>query len=215
MHKFKSFFIIFIFCVIAFSLNIAQVQAISFSDTGFLNFPKITKKPKPLKTPKSSKTPKPTPAPKDAFVKILYPNGGEIFTYGDTVKVRWEMNKVNSCFLGFSFGEGSLNWINTEITGNMTSYDWVIDDWNMGFDPVKMKLELDCWSDGGQPMDQSDDFFTVNPVPTPSPSLSPSAENNNVPGNSSYPVGPIYSSPSPFMGGVWIGTVSTLTIKKQ
>lgn len=210
MKKTKDLLTVAIVLALIISFSVPQVEALTFSNNDLFNFPKYLK-PKPSKTPKPTKTPKPSPTPKSGYVKVLYPNGGETFTYSDTVKVKWERNKINSCFLGFSFGEGSLNWIETNITSEMSSYDWTIDDWNMGFEPAKMKLELDCWSEDGQPMDQSDDFFTVNPLPTPTPTpdLLPSPTPESPSPVLIYSPIPYPSFSGGFFGGVSVWGFST------
>lgn len=197
----KYFFGILIFLNI-FVLVVPQVQAISFSNSNFFKLPKLIKKPKP------------TAAPRSPYVKIKYPNGGEVFTFGDTVKVSWEKNQINNCWLGFSFGPGSLDWINTEITGDMSSYDWVINNWNMDDEPSKIKIELDCFSDKGSVADQSDDFFTVNPIPTPPPAggSTPTPVSSSTPKPSEQPPVIImpYPSYSPGFFGVGV-TISSFT----
>lgn len=184
-----------------FVLIVPQVQAISFSNSNFFKFPKLIKKPKPTATPRSP------------YVKIKYPNGGEVFTFGDKVKIQWEKNQINSCWLGFSFGEGSLNWIDTSITGEMISYDWTINNWNDDDTPSKVKIELDCFSDNGSAVDQSDDFFTVNPVPTPTPAptSSPTPQPSEQPQSTFMPY-PSYS-PGFFGAGFTMSSFSKVIPK--
>lgn len=97
------------------------------------------------------------------YVKILAPNGGETLKAGDTFTVQWEGNDIDKCNIGYTFGPGSRNDINSNVptTGN-GSYAWTVNIGNTT--NTQVKIDLLCYKTGiGQVSDQSDTFFTVNP----------------------------------------------------
>ncbi len=97
------------------------------------------------------------------FVKVTSPNGGEALKVGDKVNISWEGNDIDKCNVGYSFGLGSLNNINPNVstTGN-GSYEWTVNIGNTA--NTQVKIDLLCYKTGvGQVSDQSDNFFTVNP----------------------------------------------------
>lgn len=107
------------------------------------------------------------------FVKITSPNGGETLEPGGVYKIQWDSNDVDTCELGYSFGEGSLN--NIIKIPNQGYYDWAV---NIGNSVnTRVKIDILCYKTGvGSVGDQSDDFFTVTPgdsSPSPSPSPTP------------------------------------------
>lgn len=109
-------------------------------------------------TPVPTATPTPTPA---RSVKITYPNGGETFKVGDKVRITWDSSKIDTVMLGYSFGVGSLNNI-TSLIPNQGYYDWTVNIGNTT--NTKVKIDISAYETGrGSVIDQSDDFFTVNP----------------------------------------------------
>lgn len=111
-----------------------------------------------------SPTSTPTSTPTGRFVQVTYPNGGENLNVGDKVKITWDANDIDSCWIAYSFGPGSTNWI---ITGlpctNTRSYEWTVNVGNMLLGTQKqVKIKIIAYKTGvGSVQDESDDFFTV------------------------------------------------------
>ena len=112
--------------------------------------------------------------PPPPFVRIVSPNGGETLTQGDKVQIIWEGKNIDKCSIGYSFGEGSLNHINTNVsTSGNGSYEWTVNVGNI-ISPRQVKISMLCYQTGvGSKSDQSDNFFTVNPLPKPTPTPIP------------------------------------------
>lgn len=111
--------------------------------------------------------------PPPPVVRITYPNGGETFTQGEKVKITWEGRNIDSCYIDYSYGVGSLSNITKLSTTGNGSYDWTVNLPNL-FSPKQIKISMDCYQTGaGSKRDQSDDFFTVNPLPKPTPTPTP------------------------------------------
>ncbi|MBI2021225.1 hypothetical protein HYS99_01790 [Candidatus Giovannonibacteria bacterium] len=46
-------------------------------------------------------------------VTVTAPNGGEVLTTSKIYRITWNSENVDKVSIGYSFGEGSLNWIAT------------------------------------------------------------------------------------------------------
>lgn len=121
-------------------------------------------------TPTPAPTPTATPvnvgigttAP-ERSIKITYPNGGEVFNVGDKVRITWTSNKIDQVSLGYSFGPGSLNPITSTLIANQNYYDWVVNIGNTA--NTQVIIDVTGYETGvGSVNDQSDNFFTVNPI---------------------------------------------------
>lgn len=100
-------------------------------------------------------------ASKPRFIKITYPNGGQIFKKGDKVSIAWDYFDVNKCMLGYSFGLGSLNWISTNINPYSKSYLWTIDIGNTTKNS-NVWLQMVCYKTGvGSVSTKTENPFTV------------------------------------------------------
>lgn len=88
------------------------------------------------------------------WTKVTYPNGKEVLKAGTDVIIRWESKNPNgSVSIGYSFGPGSLNWI--QFSGpNSGSYVWTIPS---GLKDRRLKISVSA--NGVE--DQSDDFFSI------------------------------------------------------
>ena len=61
------------------------------------------------------------------LVSFISPNGGETLCVGKTYHITWDSTNVDKVSLGYSFGEGSLNWFQGNSGNNIAntgSYDW-------------------------------------------------------------------------------------------
>jgi len=147
--------------------NVTSVDALMIKryiaglDNTFRACSQPTPTPTPSPTPSPTPTPTPTPAPS---VRIIYPNGGESFTIGQTARIRWQSNNVDTCYLEYSFGPSSLNNIAIINNPNIGYYDWNVNIGNMwGISSRQVKIDLGCFKFGVTYVnDQSDNFFTVS-----------------------------------------------------
>lgn len=96
------------------------------------------------------------------YVKVKSPNGGEEFKYGEATKITWDSVGVDKVSIGWSVGQGSLNWIATNIP-NSGSYDWEVIPGNMLDGQSKeVKIQIIGYMTGtGSKTDDSDGYFTV------------------------------------------------------
>ena len=110
-------------------------------------------------------------------VTVTSPNGGESLNVGDTYTVTWDSTNVDSISLGYSFGAGSLNWIDTDITTSKNtgtySYDWTVGIGNIQEgDSRDVKISIIAYETGvGSVTDESDNFLTITKQQEPSISV--------------------------------------------
>lgn len=131
--------------------------------------PPITPPNTPTPTP-APVTPTPTPV---RFIQVKSPNGGETLYVGQTYRISWDSSSnIDKVWLGYTTGPGSLNWIATNIP-NTGFYDWKVFVGNTT--NTKFKIDITGYQTGyGSVTDQSDNYFTVLPVPpTPTPTVTP------------------------------------------
>jgi len=61
------------------------------------------------------------------LVSFVSPSGGEKLCVGKNYRITWDSTNVDKVSLGYSFGEGSLNWFQGNAANNIPntgSYDW-------------------------------------------------------------------------------------------
>lgn len=94
-------------------------------------------------------------------IRLLYPNGGEIFKVGDKVKIAWEPNNLtNLVEIMLKDQLGTLTWINFSAPNTASySYDWVVNKGNTANTQFVVTLRFP----GCSTADQSDNYFTINP----------------------------------------------------
>lgn len=99
-------------------------------------------------------------------ITVVAPNGGEVYTEGQTATIRWSATgkSVSNIYIGYSTGPGSLNWIATGLT-NTGSYNWLV---NVGQTTnTQFKIYISATIDRSTYTDYSNNFFTVyQRVPT-------------------------------------------------
>lgn len=113
----------------------------------------------------------------DGFIRITSPNGGEVYTEGDTVTIRWESSSnIDKVTIGYSSCPSCLDWI-AFTAPNTGSYTWKV---NVG-NTINTQFVIDItgWETGkGSTTDRSDANFTVyqnpplftsTPIKTPTP----------------------------------------------
>jgi hypothetical protein len=124
-----------------------------------------------LPTPIPTSTPTPTPNIA-RWIKVVSPNGGETLQVGNTYRIAWNSSpNIDSVYLGYSLGAGSLNWIATRLP-NTGYYDWKIYIGNSTNSQIKIYV-LGYQTGYGSADDYSDNFLTVLSPPIISPTLSP------------------------------------------
>lgn len=97
-------------------------------------------------------------------VTITSPNGGETFTVGTTQRITWTSSNVDKVYIGYSSGPGGLDWIATNIP-NTGYYDWSVNVGNTI--NTKFKISITAYQTGvGSANDESDNYFTVNRLPS-------------------------------------------------
>ena len=120
----------------------------------------------------------PAQAAIDGHLRIITPNGGETYTEGDVVTIKWDASSnIDKIMLGWSTGPGSLNWIATSMP-NTGSYTWKVDVGNTT--RTSFLIDITGYETGkGSLSDKSDGYFTVNqkseypPAPEPMPEPKP------------------------------------------
>jgi hypothetical protein len=101
-------------------------------------------------------------------ITVRYPNGGEIFSEGQTVNVRWTGGRPEESIAIFLTKDGV--WSDGDVAlfiPNTGSYNWTINSNQLGIsggDDFQLNVIGFDWSDllG----DWSDDFFTINNIPS-------------------------------------------------
>lgn len=87
--------------------------------------------------------------PSIPFVKVIYPNGGEIFTAGDRIRIAWEGNGSNTYSVDLHDPAGN-SWQNIAFIRdpNIRFYDWRVNVYDIFSDkPIHMVVTGD--SDSG------------------------------------------------------------------
>ncbi|MCK6604313.1 MAG: T9SS type A sorting domain-containing protein [Ignavibacteriaceae bacterium] len=100
-----------------------------------------------------------------ADVKVLSPDGGEIFQSGKIVPIRWYSKNISQMIVKYSTDNGA-NWVLLgTVNGAAGSYDW-IPDTDLASQSVKIKLENAA---NVNVTDVSDNFFTIKKLKITSP----------------------------------------------
>lgn len=108
-----------------------------------------------------SSTLTPTPSQEDLYVKVLSPNGGEVFDAGSTQTITWEASEtIDKVSIGYKRCDSCMEWIATGVE-NTGSYDWTIpEDMNASY---QYKVYIIGYDTGvGSANDVSDSDFTIN-----------------------------------------------------
>lgn len=122
-----------------------------------------------------------TPAPPAVTgITVTSPNGGEVYTVGNKITITWKAaSSISTVNLGYSSGPGNLNWIATSVP-NTGSYTWTVNVGNTT--NTKFLIDISGYSTVRNKStyyhDQSNNYFTVNPAPAPTLSLT--ADNANI-----------------------------------
>lgn len=138
-----------------------------------------------------------------SFIKVLYPNGGEIFRTNDTCKILWTAAGVNNVMIEYTSNNGSTwNTITSSVTAENYNINWVVPNI---YAVAQLKIRIK--DTGSSLMDESDNnFITGNGILSAfnMPELFYYKFNNNISGRT-----PNYANPG--MGSSY-GTVLGHTI---
>ena len=96
-----------------------------------------------------------------SFVKVLYPNGGEIFRTNDTCKILWTDAGVNNVMIEYTSNNGSTwNTITSSVTAENFNFNWVVPNI---YAVAQLKIRIK--DTGSSLMDESDNnFITGNGI---------------------------------------------------
>jgi phage replication-related protein YjqB (UPF0714/DUF867 family) len=94
----------------------------------------------------------------NAKLKVLSPNGGEIWQTGSTKVIRWSsVDVVGSISIELFRSNNSITKI-TNSTNNNGAFDWVIPDALSANTNYKIKVS---WNEYASIYDESDSFFSI------------------------------------------------------
>jgi len=155
--------------------------------------------PAPITSPVVTPTPVPSP-----YVKITYPNGGEIFNVGDFVRVAWEQRNVDQCVVSYVNDSNVYGSHFFPINSINNYFNWIVDVSGLAQgSSAQIKMDISCYnafSNGA--FDRSDNYFTVNRpylsvAPSATPSAAPSAQPSSTPIASAFPIASASPSVAP------------------
>ena len=94
---------------------------------------------------------------KDVYVKVIKPNGGEIWGNGTTQQIRWAtLNTNENLKVEYSI-DNEQNWTTllNDVPNSPVTYDWEIAS------PPSTICKVRATTMSGEVVDKSDDFFTI------------------------------------------------------
>lgn len=113
-------------------------------------------------------------------VTITSPTGGENLIVGQTYHIAWNSSSnVDKVSVGYSFGEGSLNWFANNDGYNIpntNSYDWTVNIGNHTM-PAQVRIYVIAYNTGTGSAYQYSNYFTVS-SPATQPTLASYAATN-------------------------------------
>jgi hypothetical protein len=118
--------------------------------------------PTPTNTPASSSTP--SPSPTGRFIKIISPNGGEVYKIGGNIRISWEYSDLVQCVITYVNEDGVRSQAFVAVKPERKSYDLMLAPEYFGsLENAKVKIDMECYNSGGTHgvTDRSDEFFTV------------------------------------------------------
>jgi len=94
---------------------------------------------------------------KDVYVKVIKPNGGEIWGNGTTQQIRWAtLNSTENLKVEYSI-DNEQNWTTllNDVPNSPVTFDWEIAS------PPSTICKVRATTMSGEVVDKSDDFFTI------------------------------------------------------
>lgn len=111
-----------------------------------------------------NQTSAPTATPTGNYARVIYPNGGESFTQGESLTVRWESNiAIGYCFIQAIDENNSGAVIAQSISPGVGSVAWNANMGNTTLNERNYKVYLLCNNyNGGSATDTSDSYFVIH-----------------------------------------------------
>lgn len=101
-------------------------------------------------------------------VRLTQPNGGEVYTSGQTVSINWTTNATIApvAKVSLQYKTGGFFWKTiTTMNGNPGTYNWTIPSVTKTLSKVHVRVILRKANGISVGWDVSDSFFTINPAP--------------------------------------------------
>lgn len=97
------------------------------------------------------------------YIKITSPNGGETFTAGSGIEVKWDTNSPGNCSIYAKDSSGSLNKISNEVAyASWKMLWWSSARIDVSLSEDRMKISITCTDGQGRTFeDESDSSFTI------------------------------------------------------
>lgn len=95
-------------------------------------------------------------------VKITSPNSGEALTVGKIYRITWNSTNTDKVTIGYSFGEGSLNWFSGNSANNIPNtgfYDWNVNIGNTT--NTKVRICITAYNTGVGSVSECSNYFNV------------------------------------------------------
>ena len=117
--------------------------------------------------------------PEDPSVSLVYPTGGESFTAGQKMTIKWNQTKVDTVTIGYKSCPSCLDWITfgtkVDINNTTGSYDWTIPDTFRTSSNYQIEIIAYHTNFGSKVVDSG--MFTINAAASQAPVNPPAAIN--------------------------------------
>ena len=108
----------------------------------------------------------PTPVTTSPFVSVFSPSAGEALATGQNYRIKWTNSpNIDKVTIGYSFGEGSLNWFANNSANNIPNngyYDWNVNIGNTTNSNSKARLCITGYQTGVGSVSSCSGYFTVS-----------------------------------------------------
>lgn len=142
------------------------------------------------------------PVPATTGITVLSPNGGEVYTAGDSVKITWKSSGISgNVSIMYLEDPNHGNWV-AFSTANTGSYTWIANVGNTT--KTQFYIEISGYDRKGKYYtDVSNNYFTINKkiIPTPTPTPTPTKTPTPTPTVTPTPTATPTPTPSPTVSG--------------
>jgi len=119
--------------------------------------------PTPTSTPSSTPSPTSPPITPEPYIKVISPNGGEIWEIGETYQIKWNCPDDAGADVIDIFMEDKRESVEKPIGSliecSLGKYSWKVENISSGQDSFKVQLRHVA---GAQPIiDESDNYFSI------------------------------------------------------